>query len=59
MARILLLDADACLWQSVCDILEGEGYTVCRAHNDYEGLPPPRTGLIAITPRTIQYVVAF
>jgi hypothetical protein len=39
MARILLLDGDACLWNSVCDILEGEGYTVCRAHNDYEGLP--------------------
>jgi DNA-binding response OmpR family regulator len=44
MARILLLDGDACLWNSVCDILEGEGYTVCRAHNDYEGLPFARTG---------------
>jgi hypothetical protein len=28
MARILLIDGDACLWNSVCDILEGEGYTV-------------------------------
>jgi len=40
MARMLILDGDACLWNSVCEILESEGYTVCRAHNDYEGLPP-------------------
>jgi DNA-binding response OmpR family regulator len=59
MARILLLDADACLWNSVCDILEGEGYTVCRAHNDYEGLPFARTGCMALTRGTVLYVVVF
>jgi hypothetical protein len=59
MARILLLDGDACLWNSVCDILEGEGYTVCRAHNDYEGLPFARTGCMALTRGTVLYIVVF
>ena len=59
MARILLLDGDACLWNSVCDILEGEGYTVCRAHNDYEGLPFALTDFMALTRGTILYIVAF
>jgi DNA-binding response OmpR family regulator len=57
MARILLLDGDVCLWNSVCEILEGEGYTVCRAHNDDEGLPPTRTGSMTLTTRPMQYVV--
>jgi hypothetical protein len=57
MARILLLDGDACLWNSVCEILEGEGYTVCRAHNDYEGLPPTGTGSMTLTTRPMQYGV--
>jgi hypothetical protein len=59
MARILLLDGDACLWNSVCDILQGEGYTVCRAHNDYEGLPFALTGCMALTRGTILYIVVF
>ena len=59
MARILILDEEKCLWNILAEVLESEGYIVCKACNDYEGLPPPRTGLIAITPRTIQYVVAF
>ena len=59
MARILLLDAEACLWNSVCDILEGEGYTVCRAHNDYEGLPFAHTGFMALTRGTVLYIVVF
>ena len=37
--------------------LEGEGYTVCRAHNDYEGLPFARTGCMALPTRPIQYIV--
>jgi hypothetical protein len=57
MVRILLLDGDACLWQSVCDILQGEGYTVCGAHNDYEGLPFARTGCMALTRGTILSIV--
>jgi len=59
MARILILDEERFLWHILAEVLESEGYIVCMACNDYEGLPPPRTGLIAITPRTIQYVVAF
>jgi hypothetical protein len=59
MARILLLDGDACLWQSVCDILQGEGSTVCRAHHDDEGLPFARTGCMALTRGTILYIVVF
>ena len=57
MAQILLLDGDACLWNVLCEVLESEGYTVCRAHNDYEGLPPTLTGLMALTKRPMQYVV--
>jgi hypothetical protein len=57
MARILLLDGDACLWNSVCEILESEGYTVCRAHNDYEGLPFALPGCLALTGGTVLYVV--
>ncbi len=37
--------------------LESEGYTVYIACNDYEGLPPPLTGFIALPTRPIQYVV--
>ena len=59
MARILLLDGDACLWNSVCDILEGEGYTVCRAHNDYEGLPFALTDFMPLTRGTVLYIVVF
>ena len=44
MAQILLLDGDACLWNVLCDVLESEGYTVCRAHNDDEGLRLPSQG---------------
>jgi hypothetical protein len=57
MARMLILDGDACLWNSVCEILESEGYTVCRAHNDYEGLPPLLIGCMALPTRPIQYIV--
>jgi hypothetical protein len=47
------------IMSSVCDILEGEGYTVCRAHNDYEGLPFARTGFMALTGGTVLYIVVF
>ena len=57
MARILLLDGDACLWNVLCDVLEREGYTVYRACNDYEGLQSTFTGLMAMTRLPIQYVV--
>jgi hypothetical protein len=59
MARILLLDGDACLWNSACDILEGEDYTVCRAHNVYEGLPFALTECMALTQGTVLYIVVF
>ena len=57
MARILLLDGDACLWNVLCEVLESAGYTVCTAHNDYEGLPPALTGCMALTKPPIQYVL--
>jgi hypothetical protein len=59
MARILLLDGDACLWNSVCDILEGEGYTVWRAHHEYEGLSFALTGFLTLTRGTVLYIVVF
>ena len=59
MARILILDGDECLWNTLIEVLESEGYAVCKACNDYEGLPPPLTGLMALTLHTILYVVAF
>ena len=59
MARILLLDGDSCLWNRVCEILVGEGYTVCRAHNDYEWLPFARTRFMALTRGTVLYIVVF
>jgi hypothetical protein len=33
MARILLLDGDACLWNSVCDILELAPYLPVAFHD--------------------------
>jgi hypothetical protein len=54
---MLGLDGDACLWNIFGDVLESEGYAVCKACNDAEGLPHPLTGLMALTLRTIQYVV--
>ncbi len=59
MTRILIFDEDKCLWNILAEVLESEGYVVCKACNDYEGLPPPRTRLMAITLRPIQYVVVF
>jgi hypothetical protein len=58
MARMLVFDGDECLWNVFVKVLESEGYTVCKACND-KGLPHPCTELIALTLRTIQYVVAF
>jgi hypothetical protein len=57
MARILLLDGDVCLWNVLCEVLASEGYTVCAAHNDYEGLPFALTGCIALTRGTVLYVI--
>jgi len=57
MAHILIFDEDAYLWKSVCEILESAGYTVCRAHNDYEGLAPALIGFMALTKQPIQSVV--
>jgi hypothetical protein len=57
MTRLLLLDGDVCLWNVLCEVLESEGYTLCLAHNDYEGLPPAPSGLMAPIAWSIQYVV--
>ena len=59
MARMLGFNGNECLWNVFVEVLESEGYTVCKACNDDEGLPHPCTELIALTLRTIQYVVAW
>ena len=59
MARLLLFDRDACLWNVLCEVLESEGYLVCTAHNDYKGLPFARTGCMALTRGTVLYIVVF
>ena len=59
MARLLLLESDACLWNVLSEVLESQGYTVCLAHNDYEGLPLPCSGCRALPTRPVQYVVLF
>lgn len=46
MARIVMLDGDECLWNVVQDILQGEGYTVIDAGNDYEGFASDYTQLV-------------
>ena len=58
MARMLILDGDACLWNVLEEVLEREGYTVFKADNDYEGLPHALPGLMALPLCTIQYGVA-
>jgi len=35
---MLGLDGDACLWNIFGDVLESEGYAVCKACNDAESL---------------------
>jgi hypothetical protein len=59
MTRMLVRDGDACLWNILGEVLESAGYAVCKACNDDEGIPYPLTGLMALTLRTIPYVVAF
>jgi hypothetical protein len=59
MAQLLVLYGDTCLWNIVGEVLESEGDAVCKDCNDDEAIPYPLIGLRALTPRTIQSVVAF
>jgi hypothetical protein len=60
MARIVMLDGDECLWNVVQDILEGEGYTVIAACNDYEGVSPDEARLMmALQTQDTRYLIAY
>ena len=60
MARIVILDGDECLWNVVQDILQGEGYTVIDACNDYEGVSPAYARLvIALQTQDTRYLLAY
>ncbi len=60
MVRILVLEGDECLWNVLHECLEGEGYTVVEACNDYEGLPQDHTRLVvALPPQDTRYLIAF
>jgi len=58
MARMLVFDGNERQWHVFVEVLESEGYTVCKACNEDEGLPHPCTKCTALTLRTMQYVVA-
>jgi len=60
MARIVVLDGDECLWNVVQDILQGEGYTVIDACNDYEGCSPEYARLIlALQTQDTRYLITY
>jgi len=60
MARILVLEGDACLWNVLREFLESEGYIVIEACNDYEGgsQDHARQG-IALPPQYTRYFIAY
>ena len=58
MARILVLEGDACLWNVLREFLESEGYIVIEACNDYEGLPQDHPRLVpALPPQGTRYLL--
>ena len=60
MARILVFEDDECLLNVVREVLEGEGYTVVEACNDYEGLPQDHARLVtALPPQGTRYLLAY
>ena len=60
MVRILVLEGDECLWNVLRECLEGEGYTVIEACNDYEELLQEHTRLVvALPPQDTRYLIAF
>jgi len=50
MIRILVLEGDECFWNVLRECLEGEGYTVVEACNDYEGLTQDHARLVVALP---------
>ena len=60
MLRILGLEGDECFWNMLRECLEGEGYTVVEACNDYEGLTQDHARLVvALPPQDARYFIAF
>ena len=60
MVRILVLEGDECLWNVLHECLEGEGYTVVEACNDYEGFAQDHARLVvALPPQDTRYLIAF
>jgi len=59
MARIVILDEDACLRHLLHAVLEKEGYQVVEAHNSYEGLQHDQEARPAVARLALVYLVAF
>ena len=60
MVRMLVLKGDECLWNVLREFLEGEGYTIVEACNDYEGLPQDHAQLVMALPeQDTRYFIAF
>jgi len=59
VARILVIDPDACLRNLLREVLEHEGYDVVEAHNGYEGLQRYETKPAEQTNTDVMYLVAF
>ena len=59
MARILVIDPDACLRNLLREVLQDEGYDVVEAHNGYEGLQRDDAEPTELAQTDIMYLVAF
>jgi CheY-like chemotaxis protein len=59
VARILVIDPDACLRNLLREVLEHEGYDVVEAHNGYEGLQRYQQEPVDRANTDVMYLVAF
>jgi len=57
MIRMLVLEGDECFWNMLRECLEGEGYTVVEACNDYEGLPQDQAQLVVLPQLDTRYLI--
>jgi DNA-binding response OmpR family regulator len=59
VARILVIDPDACLRNLLREVLQHAGYDVVEAHNSYEGLRREEMEPAELMQTDIMYLVAF